>query len=295
MLNTRKVLSLVLLATLAGSPAHAQDGSVVRKDRIEAQPTAVENLTISEKPDQQLPAALPFLDDHGREVTLGDYFNQGKPIILTLNYYRCPMLCEVTLKGMVDGLRASGLQVGRDYEVVTVSFDALETPKLAAAKKKSYVEYWDDPAALDGWHFLTGEQRQIDTLTTLTGFQYRWVEARKEYAHPAVIMVATPEGKLSRYLYGVRYDPQTLRLTLVDASEGKIGTPMDQILLFCFHYDSAAGRYAPVAFNIMRLGGAITVVLLFFALGMLWLAERKRRGGGGSRSAPPTVLGEINV
>ena len=187
------------------------------------------------------------------------------------------MLCGLQLNGMVDAFRQMDWIPGEQFEVVTVSIDPRETPKLAELKKQNYLNAYGKPEAAAGWHFLTGRQPQIDSLAAATGFEYEYLEESGEYSHAAVAYVATPEGRLSRYLYGVVYEPKTLRFSLVEAGEGRIGTALDQILLYCFHYDASAGRYTPVVMNIMRTGALLSAVILATLLSAFWFWEQRRK------------------
>jgi len=222
-----------------------------------------------------LPVDLHFTDETGRDVRLGSYFGD-KPVLLAPVYYECPMLCTLTLNGLVKALRPLGLEPGRDFEVVVFSFDPGETPELAAKKKATYLQEYGHPESADGWHFLTGSESAIRALTDAIGFRYRYDAERDEYAHAAAIMIATPEGDLSRYFFGVEYSSRDLRLGMVEASRGDVGSIVDQVLLFCYHYDPSVGAYSAVAMNIIRLGGVITLLLVggFVALSLL----RDRRG-----------------
>ncbi|MCH7471902.1 SCO family protein [bacterium] len=244
--------------------------------RMEPAPEELEGVGITEHLETMLPLELEFRDENGRAVKIGDFFNGDKPVIFTFNYYRCPMLCGLQLNGMVDGLQQLKWSPGKEFDLVTVSFNPLESPVLAKLKKQNYVKEYGRPSAKTGWHFLTGRKEEIEALTSAVGFAYKWVPARKEYAHAAALIVCTPDGKISRYLYGVVYEPQDLKLALLEASEGKIGTTLDRILLYCFHYDAAAGRYGPAVMNIMRVGGALTVIILVIVLGGYWAVERRR-------------------
>ena len=269
MLRTMLLATTALLAlTLCASA----------KDRTDPMPKDLNKVDIAEHPDAQVPADLAFVDELGHPVKLGDYMNQGKPIILTLNYLGCPMLCTLILNGMVDTLRELPLQCGKDYQIVTVSFNPAEPATMAKSKQQNYMDYWGEGASTSGWHILTGKKDQIDALCKATGFSYHYVEATGEYAHPAAIMVLTPDGRMSRYIYGVKFDEQTVKLSLVEAGKGKIGTPLDHILLYCYHYDAAKGTYAPAAMNIMRLAGGATVIMLALVLNLFWRAERRRHG-----------------
>ena len=234
-------------------------------------PPALRDVRLEQKLDQQLPLDLVFRDESGQEVKLGQYFGQ-KPVVLALVYYDCPMLCTQVLNGMVTSFRVLPFQMGKEFEVVTVSFDPRETSALATKKKKVYVNYLPakmQPAAANGWHFLTGDQANIAKLTDAVGFRYHYDEATKQFAHASGIMVATPHGKLSRYFYGIEYAPRDLRLGLIESSANKIGSPVDQLLLYCYHYDPATGKYGAAVMKIMRIAGVITVlaiVAMLFAL-----------------------------
>jgi len=227
-------------------------------------PAALQDVAIEQKLDQQLPLDLVFRDESGQQVKLGQYFGQ-KPVVLAFVYYDCPMLCTQVLNGMVTSLRVLPFQVGKEFDVVTVSFDPRETSELATNKKKVYINYLPEkmrPAAANGWHFLTGDAENIAKLTDAVGFRYRYDEATKQFAHASGIMVATPHGKLSRYFYGVEYAPRDLRLGLIESSANKIGSPADQLLLYCYHYDPATGKYGAAVMKIMRIAGVVTVLMI---------------------------------
>jgi len=225
-------------------------------------PTALRDVRIEQKLDQQLPLDLVFRDESGQEVKLGQYFRQ-KPVVLSLVYYDCPMLCTQILNGMVTSFRVLPFQIGKEFDVVTISFDPREKPELAATKKKVYIDYLPDrmqAGANSGWHFLTGDPASIERITDAVGFRYHWDEATKQFAHASAIIVATPEGKLSRYFYGVEYAPRDLRLGLIESSQSKIGTLSDELLLYCFHYDPATGKYGAAVMRVMRIAGVITLL-----------------------------------
>lgn len=262
----------VLLALLAAvsAPSGAQD-------RAEPLPSDLEGVAIEERLDALVPLDLPFADERGRTVRLSDFFRPDRPVLLTLNYYECPMLCTLILNGVVETLTQIDFQPGREFEIVTVSIDPKETPALASLKKRAYTEAYGRPAGAGGWHFLTGSEESIRGLADAVGFRYRYLADQDEYAHAAAVWVLTPEGRVSRILYGVKYDPQTLRLSLVEAAGGTIGTPLDRVLLYCYHYDSGKGKYGPAAFKIMRLGGALTAAILLVFLARWWGAEIRRR------------------
>jgi protein SCO1/2 len=231
--------------------------------------------------DQRLNASIPldvtFLDEDGREVKLGEYFG-ARPVVLVMAYFRCPMLCTQVLNGLVEGLRDSQLTIGKDFRVVTVSFDPSDSPKMAVAKKKNYIRAYADPQAAADWHFLTGTQASIDRLAQAIGFRYAYDAASDQYAHAAGIVVLTPTGRISRYFYDVHYSGRDLRLGLVEASQNRIGTAIDQVMLFCFHYDPTAGRYGAAIMNFVRAGGVLTLICLGIFFAALRRGERRRHG-----------------
>ena len=236
-------------------------------------PPHLENVGIDQHLDAQVPPNLTFTDDAGRSVMLGDYFGQ-KPLILNLVYFHCTMLCGEELQGLASAMKLVKFDVGKEFEVVTVSFDPRETPAMAATKKKDFVERYGRPGAADGWHFLTGSADSIDALAKAVGFKYQYDSRTNQYAHATAIMILTPQGHISRYLYGVDFPPKDLRLGLVEASQQKIGNPVDQVLLYCYHYDPASGKYGAVISNILKLGGALTIVLLGGLLLVLFRLDR---------------------
>lgn len=239
-------------------------------------PKALDGVGIDQKLDGQLPLDLVFRDENGQSVRLGDYFGK-KPVVLSLVYYQCPMLCNQVLNGMVTAFRVMSFAPGQEFDVVTVSFDPRETPALASAKKKTYVDYLPEgkrAGATAGWHFLTGDDANIKRLTEAIGFRYHFDEATNQFAHASAIYVTTPQGNLARYFYGIEYAPRDLRLGLIEASQNKIGSPVDQLILYCYHYDPATGRYGAVVMNIMRLGGIVTLITL---LGLLLVMRHRNR------------------
>jgi protein SCO1 len=212
---------------------------------------------ITQKMGAQIPLDLPFVDETGRDVTLRQYFD--KPVILALVYYQCPSLCNMVLNGVLSSVKALDLTAGKQYEVVAVSFDPRETPQMAAAKKQNYVKDYDHHGADKGWHFLTGPETSSKALAAAVGFRYVYDSMTNQYAHSSAIMILTPDGRVARYFYGIQYPPRDLRLGLVEASNEKIGTPTDQVLLYCFHYDPTTGKYALVIMNVLRLAALITL------------------------------------
>jgi protein SCO1/2 len=244
-------------------------------------PVALNGVGIDQKLDAQLPLDLVFRDEKGAQVKLGNYFGR-KPVILALVYYECPMLCTQVLNGMVSAFRVISFSPGREFEVVTVSFDPRETPMLAAAKKRTYVDFLP-PAkraeATDGWHFLTGDTASIAELTAAVGFRYHFDQATNQFAHASAIYVATPQGKLARYFYGIEYAPRDLRLGLIEGSQNKIGSPVDQLLLYCYHYDPVTGRYGAAIMRLIRAAGVATVLALG-AFIFIMVRKEQRTGTG---------------
>jgi len=240
-------------------------------------PDDLEGVGITEHVGAKLPLDASFRDEDGKMVTLGDYFTEEKPAILTLVYFDCPMLCSLVINGTVDAIKTLKYTPGSEFEIITLSFDPTETPTLAKLKKQSYIKEYGRPEAAAGWHFLTGDETNIKRVTETVGFGYKWNEKMQQYAHSAAIMIITPDGTVSQYLYGIAYEPQTLRLSLLAASQGKLGTPLEKILMYCFHFDSSEGKYTPSALGIMRLGGS---VMLFIVAGVMsGMLLRKRDKG----------------
>lgn len=242
------------------------------EDPAAAKVRLLENVGIDQRLGEQLPLDLAFRDESGASVRLGDYFGK-KPVVLTLVYYTCPMLCNQVLNGLTSALDVVSFDIGKEFEVVTVSFDPRETPELARNKKETYMQWYKRPGAAEGWHFLTGDKASIDKLTEAAGFHYKYDAATSQFIHASGVMLATPEGKLARYFYGIEYAPKDLRLGLIEASEKKIGNPVDRLLLYCYHYDPSAGKYGAVVVNILRLASIATLAALAL---MLWLMRRKR-------------------
>jgi protein SCO1/2 len=241
-----------------------------------ALPQVLKDVGFDQRLNESIPLDATFRDEDGREVKLGEYFG-AQPVVLVMAYFRCPMLCTQVLNGLVEGLRESRLTIGKDFRVVTVSFDPSDSPKMAAAKKKNYVRAYADPQAAADWHFLTGNQESIDRLARAVGFRYAYDAASDQYAHAAGIVVLTPAGRVSRYFYDVHFSGRDLRLGLVEASQNRIGTAIDQVLLFCFHYDPTAGRYGAAILNFVRAGGVLTVICLGLLFAGLMRGERRRR------------------
>ena len=279
MADIRALLRAVCLtALLLAAPAAAHDGSASdRLDPTEAPPKRVESVEVTEQLGKKVPPAIPFTDEHGHPATIGQYFDGTHPVILTFNYSNCPMLCSLMLNGLVQGLKQLGYTPGREFRIVTVSIDHEETPEKALKTQARYLKELGRPEAIEGWHFLTGSEASVHAYADALGFGYAYNEARKEYAHPSAMAVSSPDGHIVRYLYGIEYPPSKLKLALLEAAQGKIGSPFDRLVLYCFHYDATEGRYAPTAANVMRVGGAISVVLLGIFLTLLWRTDSKKR------------------
>lgn len=264
----RRLLGLVVAACLPAVPALAQASG--------ERPSILTEIGFDQRLGESLPLDLPLRDEAGRAVRLGDYF-KGRPVVLTLVYYECPMLCTLTLNGLASALDVLSFDAGKEFEIVTVSFDARETPALARAKKDVYLQRYKRPGAESGWHFLTGDAESVKRLTEATGFRYVWDERTQQFAHPSGVMVATPDGRLARYLYGIEYAPKDLRLGLIEAAEGKIGSPVDQAVLFCYQYDPATGKYGAAVMRILRLAAILTIAALGAFLTLMLRRERAAR------------------
>ena len=231
---------------------------------------------IDQKLDEQIPLDLTFRDENGNTVALGKYFHE-RPVVLALVYYECPMLCTQVLSGMVETFRTITLTPGKEFDVIAVSIDPTEGPELAAEKKKRYVKAYGRPETAEGWHFLTGDETSIKTLADVVGFRYVYDEKSGQYAHAAGIMIITPEGKIARYLYGIEYAALDLRFSLMEATQERIGSATDQLLLLCYHYDPTTGKYSMVVTNLLRAGGAVTLLVLGGFMLVMFRRDRKRK------------------
>ncbi len=246
--------------------------------RGQDRPTPLSRVNIAQKLNSQLPLDTVFTDDHGNQVKLGQYFTGQRPVVLALVYYECPMLCTQVLNGLVRAARMLDMTPGKDYDVVVVSFDAREKTAEAAAKKASYVKDYGHPETADAWHFLTGSLASIKSITEAVGFTYIWDPHTAQFAHASAIYVATPEGKLSKYFMGIEYSPKDLRLGLVDASHGRIGSVVDQVLLFCYHFDPESAKYTPFALGLVRIMGAATALSLGGFVVIMLRRESRQKG-----------------
>jgi protein SCO1 len=240
-------------------------------------PEGLRNVGIDQRLNEQLPLDIEFRNEEGRLVTLGEFFHD-KPVVLSLVYHECPMLCNEVLEGMLRAFRVLRFDVGKEFQVLTVSFNPREDAALARSAKESYLRRYKREGAAQGWHFLTGDQTSIDRITKAVGFRYRYDAQKNQYAHAGGIMVLTPEGRLSRYFYGIEFAPKDLRLGLVEASENKIGSIVDQVLLFCYHYDPVTGKYGLVILTTMRIAGVLFVLGLGAYVFVMLRRERAFHG-----------------
>jgi protein SCO1/2 len=239
-------------------------------------PIPLQNVALEQKLGAQVPLDLEFRDEAGRTVALKDYFGR-RPVILSLVYYSCQDLCPLTLDGLVRGMRPLSFNIGDQFDVLTVSFDPRDTRALAAAKTNDFVKQYSRPGAEKGWHFLTGDETAIRRLTEAVGFRYNYESDKDRFGHAAGIILLTPAGKVARYFYGIEFSPRDLRLGLIEASANKIGSPIDQLLLFCYHYDPATGKYSLLITNIIRLAAAATVLVLATFIVLMLRRDRNRR------------------
>jgi protein SCO1/2 len=274
------VLALAVSIVCGAVRAAAQDLGPAPTDRVDAGvppagaiPELLQDVGLDQKLNTQLPLSLRFKDEAGRTVRLGDYFGK-RPVILTLAYYECPMLCTQVLNGVASAIGVLKFSVGQDYEIVTVSFDPRDTPERARAKKATYIQRYNRAGAEHGWHFLTGNSHEIAALTQAVGFRYAYNASLGQFAHASGIMVATPDGRLSHYFYGIEYWPRDLRLALIEAADRKIGTPVDQVVLYCFHYDPATGKYSLAVMTVVRIAGLLTLVV--GAAAIVWMRRHEK-------------------
>jgi len=265
---SRRFHAAMLLA-LTGAAAFSTSAQQARTLPILSKVGITQNLNALVPPD------VVFRDETGKSVRIGDFFGH-KPIVLSLVYFDCPALCTEVLNGELRTMKAISLDLGKDFDAVTVSLEPKDTPALAKAKRDVYAGQYGRPGAADHWHFLTGEQQSIDALTNAVGFHYAYDSSIRQYAHAAAILVLTPEGRIDRYFYGVIYPARDVRLGLVEASEGKIGTLTDHALLYCYQYDPMTGKYGVVVMNVLRAAGGLTVLILGIFMTMMFLRERKR-------------------
>ncbi len=234
----------------------------------------LDNVSFNQKLNAQLPLDTHFKDENGRDVTLGQYFDGKRPVVLAFVYYSCPMLCTQIMNGVSRAIKVLPFAPGKDFDVVFISFDPRDKPETAAAKKSALMNYWSMQNQSGAWHFLTGEEPQIKQVTSAAGFFSMWDEKSQQYAHLSGVLVLTPDGRLSRYFYGIEYSPKELRLALVESGEGHVGSLVDELLLYCYHYDPSQGRYGVIIMNMVRLGGVLTVLALG---GFIYVMRRQEK------------------
>ena len=234
-------------------------------------PPQFKAVTFAQRLNQQMPLDAVLKDETGRTVTLGEYFGK-KPVVLSFVYYQCPMLCPLTLNGISSALTALPFTPGTEFDIVIVSFDPRDTPESANAKKRAHLAHWKAEATANGWHFLTADDASIRRLTSAAGFTYQWDESTGQFAHVSGLLTLTPDGRLARYFYGVEYSPKELRLALVESGQGRIGSAIEELLLYCFHYDPTTGRYGWAVMTLVRIGGVLTVAAV---LGFVWIMRRR--------------------
>lgn len=271
---------VLMLALIMGTAIHAHGQAYTPQSSnapADSKPEQLEGVDIDPHLGDKVSPDLQFTDSNGERVKLGDFFDGERPVVLQLGYYECPMLCGLVFQGLHKVIGETSLELGADYRVVTVSIDPAEQPSLARNKRRTTMKGLDIAQGDDNWHFMVGESHMIEALADEVGFGFRWVREQQQFAHPAVIMILAPDGTITRYLFGINYDEQTFRLSLVEASEGKVGSLTDQFLLTCLHYDPSIGSHSVTAMGIMRIGGALTVVALAGVIGyFLWREHRRR-------------------
>jgi protein SCO1/2 len=288
-LSARALLSLCMLhfafcmSTVSAQQQPGMPGSMGFSSGIVASnvPPQFKDVTFKQRLGDRLPLDTHFKDEAGRDVTLGEYFGK-KPVIVSFVYYQCPMLCTQVLNGISSSLKVLPFTAGREFDVVLVSFDPRDTPEAATAKKRAHLDHWNVRDTSDGWHFLTGDEDAIRRVTSAAGFSYTWDPQSQQFAHVSGLLVANVDGTLSRYFYGVEFSPRDLRLALVDSGNGKVGSVIDELLLYCFQYDPSHGRYGAVFMNILRLGGVVTVG---FIVGFIVLMRRREMRSATERHA----------
>lgn len=272
-------LALTLTGTAVAQPGFPESFRAYAGERGErgtastVTPPQLEDVTFRQRLGEVLPLDATFVDETGRRVALGDFFGR-RPVVLAFVYFQCPMLCTQVMNGLSSALKVVPFTAGEDFEVVLVSFDPRDTPAAAAEKKRAHLAYWSAEQDAHAWHLLTSDEATIQRVTSAAGFTYRWDEPTGQFAHVSGVLVVTPDARLSRYFYGIEYSPKELRMALVESGEGRVGSAIDELLLYCFHYDPVSGRYGVVVMNLIRLGGVLT---LLFIGGFILLM---RRGAG---------------
>ncbi|WP_291516505.1 SCO family protein [Bdellovibrio sp. ArHS] len=276
------LLSASILVLFSG--AHAYDGKPAPMVASEA-PKELEGVGIDEKLGGKIDLSLKVKDDNGQEVTLGSFFDGKHPVIISPVYFSCPGLCNFHLNGLTDALKLMDKDwtVGKKYKLLSMSFDSKETPDLAAKKKETYIKLYERPEAAAGWHFLTADEPTVQAITQSLGFKFKWDEAAKEWAHASAAVIITPDGTISRYLPGIMFNPQDIKLALNEATEGKIGSIVDNLVLYCFKYDPHQSKYTLAAFNLMKVGGAVMVLVMVLWLLPFYIRSRRSKNNTAGR------------
>ena len=275
-----KIVFAIAVLVLMAAPVFAQGrrgpimGGGIMSPPANQRPVGLEFVGIEQHLQAEVPGNLEFRDELGNTVKFGDYFGHGRPVILNLGYYQCPMLCSELLQGLVGSMKALTFQLGKEYDVVTVSFDPRETVEMAAEKKRDIMKRYGRPNTEGGWHFLTGQADQIAALTNAVGFQYQFDTRTQQYAHATAIVVLTPDRHVAEYFYGVEFSPKDLRLGLLQAGQGKIGNITDAVLLYCYHYDPRTGKYGAIVANVLKIGALATMLILGAFMFVMFRADR---------------------
>jgi protein SCO1/2 len=288
---------LLAAAVLLSQPLFAQvrgpmTGGIMTPPPTQ-RPAGLQFVGIDQHLNAEVPGNIEFRDELGNPVQLSDYFGHGRPVILNLGYYQCPMLCSELLQGLVGSMKALTFDLGKDFDVVTVSFDPRETTEMAAAKKRDIMKRYGRANTEQGWHFLTGRADQIEALTKAVGFQFQFDPKTNQYAHAAAIVMLTPDRHISGYFYGVEFSPKDLRLGLVQASQNNIGNVSDQVLLYCYHYDPMTGKYGAVIGNILKLSGLATVLIMGIFMFVMFRADRRYGHGSGHSPGGDAAGGDL--
>lgn len=271
------LLSATFTMSFANSGNHEGYDGKPQAGAATEMPAELQGVGIDEKLGAKLDLSLQFKNEDGQVVTLGDYLKDGKPVVISPVYYQCPGLCNFHMNGFVDALKLMDKDwtIGGKYKYLAISFDSKETPDLAAAKKTTYMKVYGRPEAANGWHFLTGDEANVQALTKALGFKFKWDEKMQEWAHASAAIVISPKGEISRYLPGIMFEPKDIKLALNEAAEGKIGTFVDSLVLYCFKYDPSQSKYTLYAYNLVKMGGALMVLILAIWLLPVWFRSRK--------------------
>ena len=274
-------LVTVILAGAMPAFAHDQfDKDLGGGGAINETPKELEGVGIDEHIGQNVDLDLKFKDEEGRDVTLRQLVGfKGQAALLSLAYYSCPSLCSFHLNGLKDAFKGIKKPLGSEFQAIVVSIEPKETPALAAAKKRNYIKAYGRPEGAEGWHFLTGDAASIATLAKQVGFKYRWDETQKQWAHASAAAVLTPTGEISRYLYGIVFDPKTVRLSAIEAADGKTGSVLDRVILYCFHYNASSSKYSPMLSNIMAGGGAVMIIIMMIFIAPFWFGNKRKSQG----------------